>query len=97
MAGLLISALMFAFSGRYLDLFAFFTRPPLLYWPQFIGFVAGLWLSADNPTRVGIAAAAIPINAVIYAAIIFCATRIIVRMRRSNQPTAPASLGAREH
>jgi hypothetical protein len=83
LAGLLVSAAMFALSWRYLYPSTSPAWPQFLFWPQYIGWVAGiLWGGHDAP--VGrIAAFAIPINAVIYAAIIFCATRIIVRMRRS--------------
>jgi hypothetical protein len=81
--GLLISALMFAFSWSHLDPFGFFTWSPFLYWPQFVGVAAGIALGGDSVTRPRIAAISIPVNAVIYAAIIFGVTRVIVRARRS--------------
>jgi hypothetical protein len=83
LAGLLISALMFAFSWRYLDPFAFLAWPDFLCWPQYIGWVAGILLGGHDESRGRIAAIAIPVNAVIYAAVIFCVTRIVVRLRRA--------------
>jgi hypothetical protein len=88
-AGLLISASLFAFSWDYLDVIGFLWWPRLLFWPQFfLGFVAGFMLGGDPLVKARIAAVTIPINAVIYAMVIFCVTRII-----SGSRTSPSSSG----
>jgi hypothetical protein len=86
LAGVLISASLFAFSWRYLDAFAFLGWPPFLYWPQFIGLVAGIMLGGDPLMKARIAAVTIPINAFIYALAIFCVTRVI-SARRTSLPS----------
>jgi hypothetical protein len=87
-AGLLISASLFALSWHYLDAFEFLAWPPLLYWPQFLGFGAGVMLGGDPLVKARVAAFAISTNAVIYTLAIFCVTRAISRRR-----TPPSSSG----